>query len=109
MSPKRGDRAAPPHGGDEYDIRFDNAESAKGWDELAPAVPANLRRAFDTIRATPRPIPSTERHHRLRGSLSTASAPEDIRTPNLLIHLYRAHSHRLHHPPSGRRQGRLRR
>jgi hypothetical protein len=76
VSPKRGDRAAPPHVGDEYDIRFDNAESAKGWDELARAVPANLRRAFDTIRATPRPIPSTERHHRLRGSLSTVGRRE---------------------------------
>lgn len=73
MSPKRGDRAAPPQVGDEYDIRFDNAESAKGWDELARVAPANLRRAFETIRATPRPIPPTERHHRLRGSLSTAS------------------------------------
>ena len=51
MSPKRGDRAAPPHVGDEYDIRFDNAESAKGWDELARVAPANRRRAFDTIRA----------------------------------------------------------
>ncbi|MGQ0779098.1 MAG: hypothetical protein ACT4NY_32570, partial [Pseudonocardiales bacterium] len=57
----------------EYDIRFDNAESAKGWDELARTVPANLRRAFEAIRDSPRPIPSTERHHRLHGSLSTAS------------------------------------
>jgi hypothetical protein len=73
VSPKRGDGAAPRHVGDEYDIRFDNAESAKGWDELAGMAPANLRRAFDTIRATPRPIPSTERHHRLRGGPSTAS------------------------------------
>ncbi len=71
MSPKRGDRAAPPRVGEEYDIRFDNAESAKGWDELARAVPANLRRAFETIHATPRSANSTERHHRLRGSLST--------------------------------------
>jgi hypothetical protein len=73
VSPQRGDRAALPHVGEEYDIRFDNAESAKGWDELGRAVPANLRRAFETIRATPRPIPSPERHHRLHGSLSTAS------------------------------------
>ena len=73
MSPKRGDRAAPPRVGQEYDIRFDNAESAKGWDELARTVPANLRRAFETIRDTPRPTPSTERHHRLHGSLATAS------------------------------------
>lgn len=73
MSPKRGDRAAPPRVGAEYDIRFDNAESANGWDELGRAAPTNLRRAYETIRATPRPIPSTERHYRLHGSLSTAS------------------------------------
>ncbi|MGH3701025.1 MAG: hypothetical protein ACRDQY_16475 [Pseudonocardiaceae bacterium] len=72
MSPKRGDRAAPPRVGEEYDIRFDNADSAKGWDELGRTAPANLRRAFDTLRSTPRPITSHERHHRLRGSLSTA-------------------------------------
>ncbi|MGH3942909.1 MAG: hypothetical protein ACRDTG_30660 [Pseudonocardiaceae bacterium] len=59
--------------GEEYDLRFDNAESAKGWDELARAAPANLRRAFEAIRDTPRPVPSTERHHRLHGGLSTAN------------------------------------
>ena len=73
MSPKRGDRAAPPRVDGEYDIHFDSSESAKSWDELARVAPANLRRAFDTIRSTPRPTPSTERHHRLCGSLSTAS------------------------------------
>lgn len=73
MSPKRGDRAAPPRVGEEYHIRFDNTESAKGWDELARVAPANLRRAFEVIRSTPRPVPSTERQHRLRGSLCTAS------------------------------------
>ncbi len=71
MSPKRGDRAAPPRVGEEYDIRFDNAASAKGWDELARTAPANLRRAFEAIRDTPRPTPSNERNHRLRGSLAS--------------------------------------
>lgn len=73
MSPQQGDRAVPPRVDGEYDIRFDNSESAQGWDELARVVPANLRRAFDTIRSAPRSIPSTERHHRLRGSLSPVS------------------------------------
>ncbi|MGH3908372.1 MAG: hypothetical protein ACRDTE_29935 [Pseudonocardiaceae bacterium] len=59
MSPKRGDRAAPPRVGEEYDIRFDNTESAKGWGELARVAPANLRRAFEIIRSIPRPVPST--------------------------------------------------
>lgn len=78
MSPKRGDRAAPPRVGQEYDIRFDNAESAKGWEELASCAPANLRRAFEGIRDAPRPNPPTERHHRLRGSLATAARRGDI-------------------------------
>lgn len=73
MSPKRGDRAAPPHIGDEYDIRFDNAESAKGWEELARTAPANLRRAYEAIRNTPRPASPTERHHRLHGTLGSVA------------------------------------
>lgn len=73
MSPKRGDRAAPPRIGHEYDIRFDNAESAKGWENLARATPANLRRAFEAIRDNPRPTPPTERHHRLHGRLGAVT------------------------------------
>ncbi|GAB2923993.1 hypothetical protein [Streptomyces mayteni] len=70
MSPKRGERAAPPPLPTEYDLRFDDAESAKGWEELSRAAPGNLRKAFDAVRAEPRPIPPTERHHRLRGTLA---------------------------------------
>ncbi|MCK1816921.1 hypothetical protein MTQ13_22010 [Streptomyces sp. XM4011] len=70
MTPKRGDRAAPPPLPDEYDIRFDNGESAKGWESLARSAPANLRRAYDALRAQPRPAPPTARHHALRGSLA---------------------------------------
>jgi hypothetical protein len=35
VSPKRGDRAAPPPVGDEYDLRFANNEAANGWDHIA--------------------------------------------------------------------------
>lgn len=41
MSPQRGDRAAPPRVDGEYEIRFDNSESAKGWDELARVALVN--------------------------------------------------------------------
>jgi hypothetical protein len=68
--PKRGDRAAPPRVGSEYEIRFDNAESAKGWEELARTAPGNLRRAYEAIRNQPRPAPPSDRHHRLHGSLA---------------------------------------
>lgn len=66
MSPKRGDRAAPPPRPDEYDLRFANSDAAKGWEELCRQAPANVRAAHDTIRATPCPAPAAERHHRLK-------------------------------------------
>ncbi|MFD3910507.1 hypothetical protein [Streptomyces sp. NPDC058603] len=71
MSPKRGDRAAPPPVGDEYDIRFANFEAADGWEHLSRHAPRNLRRAFEKIRATPRAQDNPDRQHRLKGALGT--------------------------------------
>ncbi|PZT72405.1 MULTISPECIES: hypothetical protein [unclassified Streptomyces] len=51
MSPKRGDRAAPPPVGDEFDLRFANTEAANGWDHLSRHAAGNLRHAFDGIRS----------------------------------------------------------
>ena len=73
MSSKRGDRAAPPPVGDEFDLRFANSAAAEGWEHLARQVPANLRRAYDAIRAMPRSMTSPERQHRLKGSLATGT------------------------------------
>ena len=70
MSPKRGDRVSPPARPDEYDLRFANNETAKGWDELCAQAPGNTRTAFETIRAAPRPVPATERQHRLKHDLA---------------------------------------
>ncbi|WFE21491.1 hypothetical protein O7621_27305 [Solwaraspora sp. WMMD937] len=53
MSPKRGDRAAPPAVGTEYELRFGTSSAADGWEALARQAAANLRRAYDTIRAQP--------------------------------------------------------
>jgi len=72
MSARRGDRAAPPPTGDEYDLRFASNQAAVGWEELGRHAGPNLRRAFDAIRANPRSRSSPERHHRLKGSLATA-------------------------------------
>ncbi|AQZ65657.1 unnamed protein product [[Actinomadura] parvosata subsp. kistnae] len=69
MSPKRGDRAAPPPVGDEFDLRFANAEAASGWDHLSRHATGNLRRAFDKIRSAPRATDDPQRHHRLKGAL----------------------------------------
>jgi hypothetical protein len=71
VSPKRGDRAAPPAVGQEFDVRFGNSDAAKGWDQLAQQAPSNLRRAFEAVRADPRATAAPERQHRLRGSLGT--------------------------------------
>ncbi|MFJ9628910.1 hypothetical protein ACIRU8_14540 [Streptomyces sp. NPDC101175] len=71
MSPKRGDRAAPPPVDDEYDVRFANSEAADGWENLGHQAVGNLRRAFERIRATPRAADSPSRQHRLKGALGT--------------------------------------
>ncbi|WP_254549594.1 hypothetical protein [Catellatospora tritici] len=71
MSPKRGDRATPPPIDGEYDLRFANSAAADGWEHLSRQASANLRRAYDTIRANPRGHAAPERHHRLKGSLAT--------------------------------------
>jgi hypothetical protein len=73
MSPKRGDRAAPPAVDDEFEIRFASSEAANGWEQLAQQAAANLRRAFEAIRSEPRDRTNPDRHHRLRGALGTAS------------------------------------
>src|SRR5579859_282754 len=72
MSARRGERAAPPPIGAEYDLRFASGHAAQGWEELSRHAGPNLRRAYDTIRANPRSRSSPERHHRLKGSLGTA-------------------------------------
>ncbi|MFI6760787.1 hypothetical protein ACIBF5_16800 [Micromonospora sp. NPDC050417] len=73
MSPKRGDRAAPPPVNTEYDIRFASSSAADGWEELARQASTNLRRAYETIRANPRTVTAPERHHRLKGSLANGA------------------------------------
>ena len=73
MSPRRGDRAAYPPLTGEYDLRFASNQAAAGWEQLGRKAPRNLRRAFDAIRAHPRPKVSPERHHRLKGTLGTAT------------------------------------
>jgi hypothetical protein len=73
VSPKRGDRAAPPPIGDEYDIRFANTEAADGWEHLSRHAAGNLRRAFEKIRATPRALDNPDRQHHLKGKLGTST------------------------------------
>lgn len=69
MSPKRGDRAAPPPVDDEYDLRFANTEAADGWEHLSRSAAGNLRRAYEKIRSAPRAADNPDRQHRLKGKL----------------------------------------
>jgi hypothetical protein len=71
VTPKRGDRAAPPPTGTEFDVRFANSSAADGWEHLTRHAAANLRKAYEVIRADPRHSQSLERHHRLRGALAS--------------------------------------
>jgi hypothetical protein len=71
VSPKRGDRAAPPPVAGEWDVRFATSEAASGWEDLCAQAPGNTRRAWDLMRTSPGP-PETSRHSRLRGKLATA-------------------------------------
>ncbi|OZV79766.1 hypothetical protein CA850_17120 [Micromonospora echinospora] len=73
MSPKRGDRAAPPAVDGEYELRFADSAAAEGWERLAQQAPANLRRAYEVLRAAPRARTSPDRQHRLKGSLASVS------------------------------------
>ncbi len=73
MSPKRGDRAAPPPIAGEYDIRFVTSDAADGWEHLGRQAAGNLRRAFERIRATLRALDNPDRQHRLKGKLGTGA------------------------------------
>ncbi|WP_093414253.1 hypothetical protein [Saccharopolyspora flava] len=74
MSPKRKERAAPPadHARGHWEIRFGNTASASGWEELCRQAAGNLSRAWELLRTDPVRTAQTGRHHRLKGSLSSA-------------------------------------
>jgi hypothetical protein len=70
VSPKRGDRAAPPPAPEEWDVRFASAEAAKGWEQLSSQAAANTRTAWLAMRTDPSPTTPTGRQHRLKGELA---------------------------------------
>ncbi|MBB5807176.1 hypothetical protein F4560_006944 [Saccharothrix ecbatanensis] len=70
MSPKRGDRVAPPPRRDEWDVLFADNDSAKGWEELCGQAPGNTFEAWHSMRTDPVPRLPVPRHHPLKGKLS---------------------------------------
>ncbi|KRV47368.1 hypothetical protein AQ490_07860 [Wenjunlia vitaminophila] len=70
MTPGRGDRAAPPAPEGQWEVRFADAASAKGWLCLSQQAAENTYRAWLTLRTDPAPMTETSRHHRLKGKLA---------------------------------------
>lgn len=70
MSPKRGDRAAPPAIAEEWDIRFATADAANGWELLCKQAPGNTREAWERLRRDPRPNQHLRRQHPLKDDLA---------------------------------------
>ena len=50
MSSKRGERAAPPPGEGEYDVRFADNDASKGWEDLCCQAATNLLAAWRIMR-----------------------------------------------------------
>lgn len=73
MSPKRGERVAPPAGQGLWELRFATTEAAKGWDELCRSAPANALVAFEELRRRATSPAPTNRHHPLKGDLATGT------------------------------------
>jgi hypothetical protein len=70
MSPKRGEQVPQPAQGDDWELRFDNAEAAKGWQDLETAAATNLRKAWEAMRHSPDRSTDTQRHTPLKGGLA---------------------------------------
>ena len=69
MSPRRGERVAPPAAEGEWEVLFGNNDAAKGWEELCRTAVGNTRAAWEDMRTSPRM--RDHRHGPLRGKLAT--------------------------------------
>ncbi|MBY6365249.1 hypothetical protein HQ604_01945 [Rhodococcus corynebacterioides] len=73
MSPKRGDRVAPPAAAGAWELRFASNDAVKGWEELCRQAASNTAAAWREMRDRGHTPTPTARHHRLKGSLASAS------------------------------------
>ncbi|MCV7195388.1 hypothetical protein [Mycobacterium angelicum] len=73
MSPKRGDRVAPPAARGQWELRFATSEAVKGWESLCQQAAANTEVAWNELRGRPESPAPTPRHHRLKGRLASAA------------------------------------
>lgn len=70
MSPKRGERVAPPAAPGSWEVRFGTSDAVKGWEELCNQAPGNTAEAWAALRSDPMPHRPTPRHHQLKGELA---------------------------------------
>jgi hypothetical protein len=71
VSPKRGNRVAPPPVKGEWEVKFGTSEAAKGWEDLCIQAKAKTREAYELMGSNPRP-PQDESHYQLRGGAIAA-------------------------------------
>jgi hypothetical protein len=71
VSPKRGERVAPPPAADGYDLIYGSNDAIKGWQDLCNQAAGATRTAYFAITTNPQPAPPTDKHHRLKADLST--------------------------------------
>ncbi|MFI5905942.1 hypothetical protein [Dactylosporangium sp. NPDC051541] len=70
MSPKRGERVAPPPATDGFDMIYGDTDAIKGWQDLCTQATGATRTAYFAITTNPEPAPPTDKHHRLKADLA---------------------------------------
>jgi len=71
VSPKRGDRVAPPARPGDWEVRFADNDAARGWEELCQQAPGNTLDAWTTMRRNPIPVVQSPRQQRLKHNLAS--------------------------------------
>jgi hypothetical protein len=62
---------APPARQGEWEVRFEETDAARGWEELCRQAPANTFATWMTMRRSPVPPADSQRQHRLHHELGT--------------------------------------
>lgn len=73
MSPKRGERVAPPAVAGRWELRYATGQACTGWEDLCQQAPANTLDAWELLRSRPDTPAPTARNHRLKGRLAAGA------------------------------------
>lgn len=71
MSPRRGDRVAPPARAGGWEAKFANNDAAKGWEHLCRTASAATWEAWIVLTERPMTPENPSRQHRLKRSLAS--------------------------------------